>query len=169
MFDLFSQLDVKECTAALNAKCESCGELVHPIFLDNGEIVAGCCETPQFPDECREHGFTIREMDNAMQDAFKANAKTRVKFKGLNPIASSYDPKGQEAMIVAMTLVDPETSELKWEYTNKEHIAEIGKKSGKAISALSAAGLYISGLSAGAKEDAEKKSDQEEASTTGSE
>jgi len=115
--------------------------------------------------------FTIQEFSGTKRDEVEKDAKRRIKFTGkgknITPDINTHNPVGQKAMIIAMGLVDDDTGLLAFEYKNKDHLKEIGGFPAHMQEALSDAILELSGMSPDAEEEAEGKSEQAEANTSG--
>lgn len=100
--------------------------------------------------------FTLRDMSGAMRDAYDADIKKRVKFKGIHPDMNTLDTKGQRAILVAMTLVNTETDELAFDYAKDEDITTLSELSGTLLDTLFDAAQALCGLAGNSEDDAEK-------------
>jgi hypothetical protein len=96
--------------------------------------------------------ITIREMSGDMRDYFDADAKKRVKFKGRHPDLNTLQTEGQRALVVAMTLVDPETKELAFDYKDAEDLAQLGELSASFLDKVFEEAAALCGLSAEAED-----------------
>jgi hypothetical protein len=112
--------------------------------------------------------WLVRAMSGEMRDYFTKDGTARVKFDGQDPDINSYNPIGQRALVVAMGLVDDDSGELAFDYTNAEHITEINTWDSELLKVLEDKISKISGLEKEAKEAAEKKLELEAQSGSGS-
>jgi hypothetical protein len=112
--------------------------------------------------------WLVRAMSGEMRDYFTKDGTARVKFDGQDPDINSYNPIGQRALVVAMGLVDDDSGELAFDYTNAEHITEINTWVSELLKVLEDKISKISGLEKEAKEAAEKKLELEAQSGSGS-
>lgn len=157
----------KERVVALEQECKSCGKITAAVKLETGKLKPVCCDTPEFDINWKAVGFTLRDMTGAMHDEFEADGRKCVKFKGANPDLNTLDTKGRRALILAMTLVDDDSEELKWDYRDKQAIAAINEFASSMIEPLVDEALDLCGLSAEAQEEAEKKSDPADQNESG--
>lgn len=106
--------------------------------------------------EYEDAKFTVREMTGNMRDYWDSDAKKRVKFKGKNPDLNTLKTEGQRALLVAMTLVDDESTKLAFDFKSDEDLNVIGELSGGFLDKAFDVAIELCGLDPKAAEEAEK-------------
>lgn len=156
----------RTCVVVFDVKCKSCGSIVSDvIFLDS--VKSECCDNPLFDDDVKQYGIVIQEMDRIAYEAYQTDTMRRVQFNGRHPDLSTYDNQGQGALLVAMTVIDKETGNLKWDWRSQDDLDVIGRFNHRRISVLIDAAARVSGISSEAEEDTAKKLLSEAESITG--
>jgi len=100
--------------------------------------------------------FTARDITGNMRDYWDQDAKKRVQFKGKHPDLNTLKTEGQRALLVAMTLVDDESSELAFDFKSADDLATIGELSGAFLDNAFDEALTLCGLNPGKDEETEK-------------
>ena len=99
--------------------------------------------------------ITVREMSGNMRDYYDSDVKKRVTFKGRHPDLNTLNTEGQRALLVAMTLIDPDTGELAFDYKSEEDLKQIGELSADFLDTVFDVSAELCGLSAEAEEELE--------------
>jgi hypothetical protein len=123
--------------------------------------------------EFNGEAFTVQEMDGKARDHYdnmaarsakivqkSANGKPKIDF-------NTIDLSGQRVTIVAMSLINDEKDELAFDYKSKADLDTLSGYPANFLDAIKDKALEVSGIRVDDDEDAEKKSESEEASELG--
>jgi len=94
--------------------------------------------------------FIVRELDNERNDYWKSDSTKRVKVKMINqkpvPDMSTLDLTGQEVLLVALSVVNPETNEVAFDYKDQDTLNALKKMPTSAIKKIIEVAYRLNGF-----------------------